>query len=740
MKLNRRYKRSIKANISFYISATLLTVITLFVFYLLNISGTGVNSFADDFFKKQKLEDGEFSVYYDIPDDEMSKLEEEYDLTIEAQRYINLKEGDTDIRVFSRTEEINLYEITEGSDVSSDSEVIISEGYARNKNVDIGDDVTINGKEYEVSGYFQRPDYLHMLEFVDSGYKNIDTFFLAYLSDKEFEQFELTPTQYFVRYNDSDRIKDFRRAVNEKYVMQDYLSASENPRIKFVHEKADLYLTCSYLLLLILPLIAVIIICIIISRKVRSEQKLIGTLSAQGYKNRTLIMHYAGFAVIPGILGGIFSYVLAAIFAQPYGEMGLTDYEPIKVDFKLSPLIGIAGLLVPTVMYLCAAVLTVRRLLKNDVVTLLNGGAGKSERMKRLFVNSRMSFRKKYALRSLIGNPTRTLVVFLGIFLGSFIMFFGLSLDDSVSRVSDEVIEDAGSYEYEYVLNNIRTGKPEQGAPVIVSSFEAEDGTVIPLYGTDSDNPYLTFKDKDGRQPDYSNGYYITNTTAFILGLSAGDTFKVYNPLTLEENELKVYAVLDNDVQKGIFTSRENAELLTHFEPGAYNAIMSREELDIDDSELVKTIRLSSVAEQCNKLVDEMAAVIWLLVFIGALICIAAVYVAVDMMLSENQNNISMLKVLGYKDKKINSFVLRANHILLPLGILLSIPLIYMSGKYFYMSDAQNSGIIIHTVISLRTYILTIAAVSLSYFGSLFIISKRIKKISMVESMKDNRE
>ena len=68
--------------------------------------------------------------------------------------------------------------------------------------------------------------------------------------------------------------------------------------------------------------------------------------------------------------------------------------------------------------------------------------------IKNLFVKSKLSFCVKFALRSLLGNPSRTFVVFLGIFLGS--------------------------YEYQYVLNELTDGKEYGGEPVIMSTLECE--------------------------------------------------------------------------------------------------------------------------------------------------------------------------------------------------------------------------------------------------------------------------
>lgn len=739
MKLNKRYFRSIRDNLSFYVSSTVLTVVTLILFYLFNIAGTGINQFGDMFFERNHLEDGEFTTYMPISDEEISELEEKYNIQLETQHYVNLKEEDYTARVFSRTEKVNLYEITVGDDIFADGEIVISEGYADNKNIKIGDEIVLRDTAYEVVGYFQRPDYLYMLEEPDDSYKNISTFFLAYLSEQDFEQLGETPVQYFIQYG-SDNQLEVRKAIQEEYGMMHYLSAEDNARISMVHEQADMFIQMSYIMLVVMPLIAVALICIILGRKVKSEQKMIGTLSALGYKKSMLMLHYAGFAAIPGLLGGVLSYVVSAIFAQPYGEMGLSDYEPMRAEFSLSPIVGLLGIVIPTVMYIAAALLAVYRLLKNDTVTLLSGAVGEKKRFKKLLAKSKMPVRRKYALRSLLGNPARSLVILLGVFLGSFIMLFALAMIDSINSVSDNMISQIGSYKYEYVLNHIETEEPEEGEAILISSFEDEKQNTIPLYGISDENPYLSLKDKNGAAITIGDGYYVTSATSAIFELRAGDTVTLYSPITLEKSKVKVDGIIDNDMQKGIFTSRSNAVSLIGLESGSYNAIMSDKELDIDDSEIAKTVRTSSFAEQCDTMLDQMGAMIYLIVILGAIICVAAIYVAVNMMMTENRNNISMLKVLGYNDKRINSMVLNANHILLPIGILLSVPVIYATFDVFMKWLASYIGMIIPTEISPKSYMITIVITSVCYFGSVLLIRRKTKKIDMVESLKDNRE
>lgn len=177
MALNRRYTRDIRKNLSFYISATVLTVATLLLYSLFNIAGNAILDFGSEFFARNKVEDSHFSTYLPISHEAINELEEEYHLTLEPQRYINIETDGVTARVFSRTEKVDLYEITVGKDAAADDEVVISEGYAAENGISIGGKVKIGEKEYKVAGFMQRPDYLYMLENEEDSYKNVKTFF-----------------------------------------------------------------------------------------------------------------------------------------------------------------------------------------------------------------------------------------------------------------------------------------------------------------------------------------------------------------------------------------------------------------------------------------------------------------------------------------------------------------------------------------------------------------------------------
>ena len=740
MKLNKRYRRSIKHDRSFYISSSLLTILTLLLFFIMNISGEAIAKFGDDFFAEQKVEDAEFSTYLPIPDEEITALEEKYALTLEPQYYANIETGTTTTRLFKKTQEVNLYHVTEGRDVLTDDEVVISEGYAVANKVELGSQITIGEKIYTVTGFFQRPDYLYMLENVDDAYKNVTTFFLAYVTDAEFERIGSTDCLYLVRYTQDNQI-EFRKEMNERYQMRSYLSADDNIRIYIVKMQAEMFIAVSYIVLAIMPLLVVVLVSVVINRKVKSEQKQIGTLTALGYRKGQLMRHYAGFAMIPGLLGGLLSAILALVFAQPFGELGLADYEPMRIQCRLNPVVAVLGVIVPTVMYMLAAMRSVHKLLKKDSVLLLNGNADQGEKnYKHMLKKRKLSFRIKYALRSLVGNPSRTFVVFLGIFLGSYISLLGFSLLDTMDNTKQSLKDEMGSYEYQYVLNELTVENVYGGEALLMSTMETTDGNRFSVIGTRESNPYLKLKDTQGNSISLEDGYYITSVMARLQDLKAGDSLTLCNPLSLEETTITIAGIIDNDMQSAVYGSKANIARMLGMEETVSNVIMSDTELDIPSSKVIQVIKQSDAEEQFQNMTNQMDVMIYFVIGIGAVICMASIYVAVNMLVTENRSNISMLKVLGYKDRQINQIVLNVNHILVPVGFLLSIPLVFASNNWFMGILADFIGALLKAYIAPQSFVYSALLICLSYFGSLCLLRRKVSKVNMVESLKGNRE
>ena len=743
MKLNKRYKRSIRQDLPFYISASALTMFALLMFYLFYMAGVGIAAYGDEFFDRNKLEDASLSTYIEIPDKEIGKIEDKYSLTMEKERYATVDEDGEDYktRVFVRNKKIDKCEIIRGEDIKSDDEVLISAGYAKAQGIDPGDRIKIDGRKYTVSGMFLRPDYLYMLENLTDDYKNISTFFLTYMTKDEFgRRFDGAKAEYKVIYGKDTDTKAFRKYVNKHYFVSNYIAAEENTRISFVYDQAKMFLLMSWVMLVVLPFITVALISILIGRKVRSEQKIIGTLSAMGYERSKLMKHYSLFAVIPGVLGGVLTTVATKVLAQPFGELCLADYEPMQAKFSLPIWIALVGIAVPSLIYWISAMLRVRKLLRRDTVDLLAGRAGKENRAGKLMVKSKAKVRTKYKIRTLAGNPGRSSVVFLGIFLGAMIVSFAFSFIDSVNAVGDQAHGEFGSFKYEYILSELREGAPKHGEAVSVMTFEDKDQQRVQLMGLDKDAELWNLKTLDGKRADIENGWYVSTLCAEIFGLEKGDEFTFRDIATLEKHKVKIDGIIKNGYQNYLVSSRAKAAKITGLDKRQYNAILSDRKLDLDSSVVAETITDKTYKNLMNNMLDAMGSMIYAMMIIGVLICIAALYVTVNMMISESTHNISMLKVLGYDDRRINDMVINANHLLLIPGIVAGELFAYGLMAWYAKEFVNIEQLIIPATLEPKSAVITAAMVAAGYFISLGLLRRKVAKTDMIEALKDGRE
>ena len=738
MTLNKRYIRNIRDNISFYIASIVLTVVALLLFYLFYIAGTGIQGYGDDFFDRNKVEDATFTTYIEIPDDKINEIEDKYNLTFEKEYFVNISEDDYNVRVFRANKKIDLYEIIDGKDVSENDEIVISKGYAKNENVKIGDKIEIKGKKYTVTGYFLRPDYLYMLENPDDTYKNITSFFLAYMTDEAYDELQANSCQYKVVYGKDGKETEFRKDINEEYKINSYTSKENNTRITMVDDQATMFIVMAFVFLVTIPLITVALISIIIGRKVKNEQKMIGTLTALGYKKGQLARHYAVLSMIPGIVGGLLVSVITKILQQPYGEISLADYEPMPVKFTLPVYIAVLGVIVPTLFYVMAAVRKVNKLLKKDTVVLLNGNADGDIKTRKVMVNSTGKVRRKFAVRSILGNPGRSFVVFLGAMLGALIITVAFMFIDSIQNVVDSGSESMGTFKYQYVLNTFETDEIDGADELVMGSFEY-DGSVFTLLGADDDVKFLNIETEDGKRAELSDGYYVSNVMAYAYNIKVGDTFKFKNKITMQEYSVKIKGIISNDSQKLLVGGSDSIREMLGWEKGTYNGILSDKKLELGDK-VSKTVTKNDIKEQMNTILDEMGVIIYALAIIGAIICVASLYVSVNMLITENRHNISMLKVLGLKDKEINRMILNVNHCIIPVATFIGILFGYLCMLIVFKVYSGIEGVMYTAVISPKSIILTVVIVFACYFVSLFIIRRKAGNVDMVESLKDNRE
>lgn len=730
MTLNKRAPRSIKNNISFYVVSTILTLLSSMFIVTAVSTGRTLVRVVEDFMDRYNVEDAEFITYNPISQEDISKLESEYDVSIEQSRYKDIKYDDTTIRIFDAPDKMNLYDVRDGHEPGA-GEALITENYADEHGIKVGDKVGA----YTISGFTTKSDYLYMIESLSGGYRDNAIFGIMIVNHDEYLKADGDEiTYYSVVYNDKDKEKDFRKAINNDYVINSYLSGDVNTRISMPASQGR---DVTRMALIITPIIFIIVIALIVmvmGRRIRSEQPLLGTFRALGLSRGRIIGHYIMYALIPGIIGSVVGLAVTPFTVKICTSFYIDfDFEKLIYNVTYDVPSVITALVVPSLLYSLVVIITSARLLKKSPVELLRR-TGNDDKSVGIMKKSNASTSAKLRIRSLLGHPGRSIVTVLGVCIASICIFAGLMMKDGMDDIVNNGVTDSVKYKYLYVLNTLGNGTSEEGEALFRSYYEV-DGSVVQLsvQGVEPGTKYFS-----GVSDITDDKCILTSAASETYGVKAGDDFTFYSIADLTEHTVKVTDVINDNAHSYLYMTRQKASELAGLDGNYYNCIISGEEVNVDENIVSSKIEMQDTVETIKGLMSPMNGIIMIFEVLGIILCIFILYLIMNMITQENRNNIAVMKVLGFSRRQIAGRTLKVNHFLVIIGYLLSIPASYAIVKIGYADTIENFGMLMTPVITVRSVILALVILWAAYELALLLQYRKIKKLDMVSALKES--
>lgn len=775
MTLNKRYLRNLKHNLSFYISTSLLTALVVYIFIAISASYQSQADHVHEQIKKTAREDGQFSLYGQMTDDDIAAFEQENNVIIEKMEHYDCEvthgaDSDKDtltLRVFSPSEKLNKYEVSAGNDITADDEILVSELFARACKVDIGDKLTVRGhsgeKTFTVKGYAVRYDYFFCLKNPNDTFSVSSEFGVAVVTKQALE--DLTDGKslgyYSIKYN-TDNEREVRKQLYERFSTADYLPAETNNRIQTPEDQLTALEYMAHIILPVSVIFVVVLIVAVLGRKVRNEMKMIGILNALGYRRRELAVHYSLFGAIPGLVGGALGVLLGALATEPVvGVMFESKMEPIPVSYGTSLFDALIGIALPTLCYTLCVFVTALVSVRGNAIDMIKGLSAKKKRRGFRLEKLKVSFRTKYRIRAVFGNFGRTLIVIFGLTVGGLILSFCLACIDSLQNYVDKSIDELGSYEYEYFLNTVLL--PEEMSPqltdaqkqmydainqtdaakILAASFTVSSSSEnLTLMGMDS-NPYLTLKNENGETVTPTDDeFYISSMGANVYDVQKGDELTLCDIASLKEYKVTVAGIFDCGSQNLLVTtSKGAAKLLNGIPRGSFNCLMSDKQIPLGDENVLKCITKQSLKDQLDEnILKSMKQLMTVVYILGGLLFVMVVFLMVNILLTENRITISMLKVLGYHSGEINKVITHVYHIVFAVGAALGLLAGWAANGVNFKKSAAVYNCYVDNVMNVSSVLIYFAVAIVSYAVALFILGKKTDRVSMVESLKENRE
>lgn len=748
MKLNKKIIRTILEHKSQYFGSILLIAFSCLVFSMFNIFGINIIQNLTAFKTNYNQEDASFLTMNEIADQD--KLEKEYSLLLEERYYLDIQyDSKSTLRLLTPTQKVNRYYITNGKDIEKENDVLLDPAFAKVHNIGIGDQIKSGNKELFVTGFATIPDYIYILKSETDMMKNPNTFGIGIINSNL--KLENTSNRFYsVLFLGSSKDLNARRIAFKKNLSVDnvilqWIDKEDNLRMSFIENDLKGIEPMGKILPVVILLISCTMVAVILSRLLKLEYVQIGVLYALGYRKKEILLHYLYYSILMSFIGGIIGTVTGAFLVVPYLNFAAEMFNlPIfKITYEYQyPLFSI---LLPFIFLIPTTLFIVNKALNLSPLQLLKNGKTKNHTgfFEKHFKLTHFSFKARFKIREILRNLPRVAFLLFGVVVASSLVLMGFAMKSSMDRVVNESLTDVYQYEYSYTFNAFQTDKAPDAEPASFAPFTAkmENGEELDilLNGIQSDSEMLHLYDVSGNKLPL-NQVIISQVVADKLSLKAGDAITLENSMSQKEITLTIGAIANYHLGTLIYMPLNEMNQICNYPKDSYLMLYSLKKLNINPSILMTSISKSEMMEGYDLMMKPYQSISFAIGIFAFIIGLIVLYVIISMLIQENNQNISLLKILGYRKKEIYSLILNSFTLFVIMGFILAVPTVLISLNQFFLLMTKDMSMSIPIVIDPLDTLIGFLIVIIIYQLAKFLNKKKIERIDMADSLKNRNE
>ena len=463
-------------------------------------------------------------------------------------------------------------------------------------------------------------------------------------------------------------------------------------------------------------MVALLISLTSMTRMVEEQRTQIGTLKALGYNKIQIASKYviyAGLAcVIGGVLGMSVGFVLLPQIIWTMYQMMYQMTDNIHISFNI--IIGGMGLLLICVCIIGATIYAVLKELVQTPSTLMRPKApkmGKRVLLEKIpFIWKRLSFSQKVTVRNIFRYKKRFLMTIIGILGCTALIVVGFGVRDSIRCIMPNQFEKVFNYDMQIGLKNGLEDEQKQKYIIslqektelekvvetymtsnIAKNQENEEDVqiIVPKEPKDLDEVINLTDVKTGEKVQLEeNAICLTDKVAELLNVKQGDTITLKDSKD-KERQVKISNIVENYVYHYVYMSRITYENLygenynTNMLFTKNNNLSEEQETNLateimNQSEVASISRNSSIMNLLDDTMKSLNYVVIILIVSAGLLAFVVLYNLSNVNISERIRELATIKVLGFYDKEVYSYVTRETVILTAIGIVLG-----LIGGYF---------------------------------------------------------
>ena len=518
-------------------------------------------------------------------------------------------------------------------------------------------------------------------------------------------------------------------------------------------------------------LVAVLISLTSMTRMVEEQRTQIGTLKALGYNKIQIASKYVMYSSLACIIGGLLGMnvgfiLIPSLIWRMYEVVYQIPEFLISFNWEYSG----AGLVIIFACIIGATIYSSVKELRQDPAILMRPKApkmGKRVLLERInFIWKRLSFSQKVTIRNIFRYKKRFMMTIIGILGCTSLILAGFGLKDSIGSLMPNQYGKIFKYDMQINLKDgLDENQKQQYIDKLTKKQEIEDTletymtTSIAISGeNEEDVQIIVPKNQEELEKMISlisiynkekielqkGQICITDKLAQLLGVKQGDTITLKNGD--EEKQIVISNVTENYVYHYAYMTKETYEELyqTQYDTNAIltkNVEMNDEQEEnlateiMNQNEVASLSMNSSVEEVMNTTMESLNYVVVVLIVSAGLLAFAVLYNLSNVNISERIRELATIKVLGFYDKEVYSYVTRETILLTIIGILFGLIGGYFL-NYFIIGtceiDMLRFSKIIHPISYLYAILITVLFTVIVNIFTYF----ALKKIDMIESLK----
>ena len=258
---------------------------------------------------------------------------------------------------------------------------------------------------------------------------------------------------------------------------------------------------------------------------------------------------------------------------------------------------------------------------------------------------------------------------------------------------------------------------------------------------------YLHLKQQGKKFTLPEEGAVITQKIAELFELKKGDSLTVYDE-DQQPFKIRIANISDNYLGNFLYLSKDYYQKVrgTSFAVNSYllkSKKMSKSEEEdlsktlLNSEQVTNTSFISTQIETQEHSMDNLDGIVWIFVVLSGLLAFIVLYNLTNINVSERLRELSTIKVLGFYDREVTSYIFRENFVFTILGILFGYGLGIILTK-FILDQASMETITFPLVIRAGAYLL---AGGLTILFSVIVMVAthfRLRHINMIDALKSN--